>query len=436
MEEDIIELKKSERTEEIQAIIDRMPTKMGLYITLFVFILVTVIIALGWTIRYPDVVTGQIVINANSAPIKLVANSSGKLLLNHFGSQDEVAEGDYIAVIQNAADIKDVRKVYDLIKDFNVNKLNKTIHFPRSVSLGEINTMYFAFLEAYHEFIDRHKQNLLLKQEEVLRQILTEQGGILKVSVEKLKMSAENVRFAKKFHQRDSTLFKKKVLTEADFDKSELNFIAARDNYQSMLNTIAIIREDMAESGNKIQQLAIQKEEEEKHTYLNMISTYTDLLDNLKKWEQKYAFKSPIKGKVEFSKFWTEDQFIQAGETVFILVPAKDKIIGQMTLPALGSGKVKVGQEVVVKLESYPYKEYGSIKGKVASISLTTNTLETESGKLETYLVDVDLPDGLKTNYGANLSFKFEIKGTGEIITNDRQLLERLFDNLKYALNK
>ena len=48
------------------------------------------------------------------------------------------------------------------------------------------------------------------------------------------------------------------------------------------------------------------------------------------------------------------------------------------------------------------------------------------------YLVNISLPDKLKTNYGSVLNFKFEIKGSGEIITNERRLVERLFDNLKY----
>ncbi len=51
-------------------------------------------------------------------------------------------------------------------------------------------------------------------------------------------------------------------------------------------------------------------------------------------------------------------------------------------------------------------------------------------------MVLVDFPDQLKTNYGTRLDFKAEAKGTAEIITNDRRLIERLFDNLKYVMEK
>lgn len=80
--------------------------------------------------------------------------------------------------------------------------------------------------------------------------------------------------------------------------------------------------------------------------------------------------------------------------------------------------------------------EYGTIKGTVNSISLTTNPLKTPNGDVDTYLVNVDMPEELTTNYGSSLDFKFEIKGIGEIITKDRKFIERLFDNLKYVVKK
>jgi hypothetical protein len=80
--------------------------------------------------------------------------------------------------------------------------------------------------------------------------------------------------------------------------------------------------------------------------------------------------------------------------------------------------------------------EYGSIEGRVKTISLTTNTEKTQNGNIETYLVTVDFPKGLRTNYGSKLDFKYESKGSAEIIINDRRLIERLFDNLKHAAKK
>jgi hypothetical protein len=117
-------------------------------------------------------------------------------------------------------------------------------------------------------------------------------------------------------------------------------------------------------------------------------------------------------------------------------VPKEETAFGQVVLPAQGSGKVSKGQEVIIKLDNYPYMEYGTITGRIKSISLTTNTIKTEKAEIETYMILVDFPNKLKTNYGTNLEFKAEAKGTAEIITNDRRLIQRLFDNLKYIVKK
>ena len=42
---------------------------------------------------------------------------------------------------------------------------------------------------------------------------------------------------------------------------------------------------------------------------------------------------------------------------------------GEVLIPARGVGKIKVGQTANVKVENYPYDEYGLIKGEVQSIS-------------------------------------------------------------------
>ncbi len=425
------------RTEEIQAIIERMPASFGVWITSFVLILVITLFSLAWIIEYPDVVTGEIKINGNSSPITLVASSSGRLSINSFKPQDEVMEGDYIAIIQNSALLKDIKIVKEVIDSFSVNNLENEVGiFPKNISVGELNGPYFAFIEAYEKFIEHHEEDLFSKQSDVLSQMLLEQGNILDVTKQKLAISKENIRLVGKFHNRDSILLKRRVLTEAEFDKSDMNFLSVKEAHHTMINNVTAIREQMHETSNKKQQIEIQRIQARANTRLSLISAYTDLAANFKMWEQKYSFKSPLRGKIQFSKFWKDNQFVQSGESVFTVVPINEKIVGQMTMPAMGAGKVKIGQEVIIKLENYPYQEYGSVKGVISSISLTTNSLKTQAGEVQTYLVNVELPDKLKTNYGSILDFKFEIKGTGEIITKDRKLLERLFDNLKYTANK
>ena len=96
---------------------------------------------------------------------------------------------------------------------------------------------------------------------------------------------------------------------------------------------------------------------------------------------------------------------------------------GRVQLPITGSGKVMPNQRVLVRLDNFPYQEYGQIEGFVASKSAVP-----KNGLLP---ILVNLPAGLKTSYGKTLVFEQKMQGTAHIITENRRLIERIFEGLK-----
>ena len=49
----------------------------------------------------------------------------------------------------------------------------------------------------------------------------------------------------------------------------------------------------------------------------------------------------------------------------------------------------------------------------------------------ENYIVEVTLPQDMKTNYNIPLKFSQEMKGSAEIITEDLRLIQRFFNPIK-----
>lgn len=430
---------QSERNEEVQAIVERMPTRFGFWVSLIVAFIFILMIFFGWIIRYPDIVMGQITINSRNAPIKLIANSSGKLQLGSIRSMQQVKEGQIIAYLENTTQPHLVAHLDSLLQKFSpkndeIKALNDLL--PKSIALGELNIKYYTFISALQQHINYHDDKLMLKQAQNLWAILQEQQKSTQTAQKRLEMSQDNLGYTYKFYKRDSILFSKKVISEAELDRTQMGFIAARDAYQSAMNNLIATKQATSQTQSQLQELGITTPEKEKELKLNLISSYNDLTDNIKAWKQKYLFIAPHQGKVQFLKFYNHNQFIAQGEEVFTIIPEDKELTGQVILPSQGSGKIKIGQEVIVKLEDFPYNEYGSVTAKVAAISLTTSTTQTRENSIDTYLVQVEFPHQLKTNYGTQLKTRAESKGTAEIITKDRRLVERLFDNLKYAVAK
>ncbi|CAK7028701.1 MAG: hypothetical protein PARBA_01208 [Parabacteroides sp.] len=429
----------STRSEEVSDIIDRMPTAFSKWVAAAIILFTILLFFFGWFIKYPDVVTGQVKINSNAGPVKLPAHISGKINILGFKAQDAVKEGDYIAVIQNSAKTEDVQLVGSLIKQFDPNNtilFNQAVKiFPEKVSLGEFNIKYYSFLSTLKNSTDYYKDNIYDQQRISLQNGIKWKGNILKETEQALEISKDNMEITEKWLNKYSSLNKEIVTTyELEIDRSKAEYLSAKQNNQNLIKEIASIRMQIAESENRLSQLTIEKNEKERQMQLDLLASYHDLHDQIKQWEQTYVLKSPFDGQVEFLKFWTDGQFVQAGEEVFGIVPKENVVLGQVLLPAMGAGKVKEGAKVSIKLDDYPYAEFGSIKGIVKSISLITNEHKTSQSNINTYLVMVDMPDGLITNYGNKLDFKYEIGGQADIIVKDRRLIERLFDNIKFNI--
>lgn len=427
--------KNSKRSEEVNDIIDRMPQQFGKWVAIAVVFFTVLLLTAGYIIKYPDTVSGQIKLNSTQAPIKLVANTSGRLSLFYSEARDSVRQNEYIGILQNSANTNDVKRIIELTQTFRLNTDSLSIYknlFPDKVSLGELDLKYFTFLSALRNICNYEKANNFRQQRINLTEYIKWQNVLLQQTEEEMAISKEKLDIAEKWFHRNAGLQAKDMIPELELDKIRNEHLSAKNSYQNLHKATTSIHIQISDAQNRLSQLAIEQSEKENQLQLNLYSSFHDLADNLKTWEQKYVFKAPFDGTIEFLKFWTNNEFVQAGEEVFCIIPRNTDIIGQVLLPNQGAGKVKINSEVIIKLDNYPYMEFGSIEGKVSSISLITQEQKTTQSSVETYLIVVDLPHNLITNYGETLNFQHELKGTADIIIKKRRLLERLFDNLKY----
>ena len=95
------------------------------------------------------------------------------------------------------------------------------------------------------------------------------------------------------------------------------------------------------------------------------------------------------------------------------------KSIGEIKIPATGSGKIMPGQQVNVFIANYPYSEYGYVTGVIDRIDETPD----ENGN---YLITVAFPNGMKSSYGHNLRAWKVMTGTAEIVLENKRLTEKL----------
>ena len=171
-----------------------------------------------------------------------------------------------------------------------------------------------------------------------------------------------------------------------------------------------------------------QATELERKYQLSLQNAAETLSAQIKAWERDYLLVSPINGIVNQMGVWSSNQNVNSGETVFTVVPTEqDKPKGKALLPIQGAGKVKVGQRVNVRINNFPDQEFGYLIGKVGSIS----SVPTTEGF---YVVEIDFPHGMKTNYEKTLPITQQMQGSADIVTEDLRLMERFFMPMKKLL--
>lgn len=141
------------------------------------------------------------------------------------------------------------------------------------------------------------------------------------------------------------------------------------------------------------------------------------LMTALREWETAYLPTVPVDGKVAFMQIWKKGQYVNAGETMFVVVPHGDsEFVGKALLPMQGSGKVRTGQRTIIRLTGFSEQEYGGLEGKVVSISPVPN----EEGNYVAEIGLIRMPDKQPPLLKV-------MNGTAEIIVREQSLLERLF---------
>ena len=411
------------RSEEVQDIIERMPTRWCSLAAFIMFILVCVLTALSFLISYPDTIDGEITITGVSAPVRLLSSADGKLHLIA-PTNKQIANGAIIAYIENGATFKDIVSLKRSLKE------NKII-LSNTLNLGELGNAYNSYVVAaqhwYHLSHSKRYETMRMS----LEKHINASKSISEQLLQNLKIKAQVRKNIQEEFTRDSILAKQYIVTNSELSKSQNSYLNQIENESYLHNTLLEKEAEISNSQTEIAKSHIEEEEQVEEAYVDMMSKRNILQSELQLWEKKYLIKAPMDGRLDYLGFWRENVYVLAGTELFSVVPQRNNVIGEAFIPSVGAGKVRIGQNANVKLNDYPYDEFGLLKGIVKSISRVTNKTSTKKSVTETYRVQIIFPNGLTSNFGNTLHLNFDSKGTVEIVTKNKHLIERLFDNLK-----
>lgn len=419
------------RSEEVQEIMGQIPVWIERWGITLLFGIVMALLIGSCFFRYPETIQTTMTLTGNNPAVQVMARNSGKLQELYIQDGAQTQKDMYLAVIENPASTKDMltlKNTLIVVSDLPDSAVQSFLP-AKELSLGSIQSSYTSFLRSLHNYSNYRELNYYPQKKNVILAQIEKYRVNLETQKRQHQVIQQQYDIAHNRYMRDSTMYAKSVTTLYEHENAQTTFLQSK---YSMEGSRASIDNTVMQISNlEANLLDLELQQAEKESVLNheLRTASEQLLNDINGWELNYVIKSPVVGKVTFTKFWSVNQNVSAGESVCTVIPdTQDKILGKALLPLQNSGKVKTGQRVMVRFSNFPDQEFGIVNGKVSAISLVPS----ESN----YVVEIAFPNGLTTNYNKKLPVSQEMQASAEIVTDDLRLIERFFMPLKKILKE
>lgn len=413
------------KSEAMNTLLSSPPSRIvrsGSSVFLAVLILV---VFLSWFIRYPDEVSGEVIVTTSKAPIELSNQSYVQLRSLHVVENQDVNSGDVIAQFDihvKSGDIVRANSYLNRLEAFEEKFPNQIPVLDTSLQLGTFQEQWTILLTKVTEWNSDHSENISRERTASIRREIGFREQLHVISARKIKLSEGEYELI-----REQLAGSERLAVQNAISKQTL--VQDKRVYSQVLQSVQAQKEQLVQNSialnNLRKELSLVEHDEHLKTLQKSSEIQvliTALRNGFQTWEKDGVWIAPCSGKILFNKVLQVNRFYKAEEASIVLVPKGSGYAALATISSNGAGKVKVGQKTLLELADFPKTEFGMLEGKVAAI--------TQMDKAGKYEVKISLPKQLKTTYHKQIPFKAQLKGKVKIITKDKRLLERFFEQL------
>ena len=407
--------------------------------------LLTYLIMLMFTVLILWSVLGKIDIIATSTG-KLIPASNIKTIQTLVDSEIEeifVQEGQY------------VKEGQDLIK-FNQTEVQANIRRIKNemkaleIAVARLQALLtdnpqenFAYDETIDEYLIKIHSGLLKSQmTEKAAKIEVLNGQIAKAEKEKDTIAADLKRIEKLLPSVKERIEKKKILADKKLI-ARLTFLEQEEELTNLQEQRNVQVKKMAETEANIEFLKKELRQYLAEFDKSIMQELTDNREKLASYQQeliKYeealkrtVVKAPLSGYVQQLVYHTKGGVVETAKPIMNLVPEDYKLEADVMILNKDIGFVRPEQDVEIKIDSFPFTKYGTIKGKVRNIS--GDAVQDEKLGL-IFPSRLTLLDNKILADGQVVQLKPGMSVTAEIKTGKRRVIEYLLSPVMKYLNE
>jgi adhesin transport system membrane fusion protein len=156
------------------------------------------------------------------------------------------------------------------------------------------------------------------------------------------------------------------------------------------------------------------------------IAEIETVLPKLSQRVSRTKILAPMDGVISQIKYKTLGGYVQKGDVLLEMVPGNEGIVLEGRIRPEDISRIKLGDEVKVRLSAYDSAKYGSISGEVATIS--PDTVPNDDGSGTTYYaVEVAITSDMVLDSGKVVQLKPGMTATIDVLSGKRTVFEYIW---------
>ena len=416
---------QTHHNEPVQEILGTIPSwiiRWGVTVIAAVFALIVIGCCI---IKYPQTIVSAISIISTNPPSQLEARYSGIIDTIAVINGQAVKQGDLIALLKTPAEYGDIMTVKSFVeqaRNATPPEIADNQLLEATLALGSLQDKWTELRSLSREYSLYIHLDQIGKRRSLLSEQIRNNKEYYGALLQQRALIDRDTKLQQLAMQRDSVLWGEGLTAQAEYEASQQAYISKLNSLSSFDANLKSARLNMLTLEQGLNELDIQRQAEEDGFNLRFSRTIQELLAQIESWTVTYAIIAPFDGTVSLQDFWGEGQHVSVGDVIASVVPDMSADIeGRMKVSSVGFGRVEKGQTVNIRLNGFPYIEFGILKGVISRISQVPEKLPDGS---VAYNVDVYFPSGLVSTYRRTFPFIQDMDGEAEIITRDQRLIE------------
>lgn len=242
-------------------------------------------------------------------------------------------------------------------------------------------------------------------------------------------ISSERVEDYKRLLEHNYVSRQEYLMREQERINAERDLQAQKSRLKEILEAVQVADHELASTMSSARRDALDQERQAREQVTDMVSELAKASDR----DSSMRLISPVEGTIQQLSVHTVGGVVTPALPLMSVVPNDELLEVEATVLNQDIGFVQEGQDVVAKLETFPYARYGSINGHVLSVSRDA-VLDEKLGLIFPVRIALDRSyiavDGRHAKLSSGMALSVEIK------TGKRSVLSYFLDPLTTELSE